>query len=199
MTEGKGILAPVPDTRLAVAQFTLCLTCFEWISGSVSSVNTCLGFDSSSIPGFLWNRFVCHPCIWVHVQLLWTHLQQVMNLFHISHCHIFVWRINPSLSLRDFFSGWVSLKAFCISVYFWWQSRMCSLMGKAILESRNVDSLTLKVHHSPTSSQNVWFRNVLLFIKDFQVEKGVWWEVDQWWVCALVCWCVFMCGWAYLR
>lgn len=103
MTEGKGILATVPDTRLAVPQFTLCLTCFEWISGSVSSVNTCLGFDSSSIPGFLWNRFVCHPCIWVHVRLLWTHLQQVMNLLHISHCHIFVWHINPSLSLRDFF------------------------------------------------------------------------------------------------
>lgn len=103
LDRGKGIQATVPDTRLAVAQFTLCLTCYEWISGSASSVNTCLGFDSSSIPGFLWNRFVCHPCIWVHVRLLWTHLQQVMNLFHIFHCHIFVWHINPSLSLRDFF------------------------------------------------------------------------------------------------
>lgn len=29
LDRGEGILATVPDTRLAVAQFTLCLTCFE--------------------------------------------------------------------------------------------------------------------------------------------------------------------------
>ena len=105
------------------------------------------------------------------------HIRPVTDLFKICHHHIFLRHNKPPLRPGLFFSfpSLAFSNSSRVCVYICWQIRMLPLIRKAILERRNVTSLTLtlKVGRSLPSCHNLWFMMEVLGLRQRQKDLSL--------------------------